>query len=279
MNEEQTPADAIAILATNGISFQDLLAKGFDARQPFTEDVFAPIAEEYGFDPNGVATARICLNVGAHLAAKEAKWFATTLPKVRKRLAAIKRQSRALKKSLHVLDDEDLYSLNEAAVSNELASNTDLMRLYGEEPVPPSASVSWDGERATLNRPEDASVALIDFEIGLSALEDAMNMSLHVAGLGKKGRRKDATLEPLFLCGFQMFENFTDKEFKLDWFKKIQPASDGARFCVDIARVFDNEIKPTQIVSAANAARKLSVKVTNLEEGLDFAKYYSKQIR
>jgi hypothetical protein len=279
MDKEQFLVEAGTALASIGIDLKALMSDGFDPERPFTEDLFSNIAKSYAFDSNGVATARLVFNIAVQMSAREAKWTATHLPKVRTKFEAVREHSLALQRALQDLNEEDLYVANEATIAQGYASNPETMRLFETEPKPPSASVEWDGNRATLVRPGQEPLNFDELTRILNAIDEAMALSLRAAGKGKIGRREDATLEPLLLTAFQMYEQFTGKIFSLQWHSDNSPISEAACFCVDIVRVVDRKIPSSKIVSAANEVRKLSHKVSNLEEGLDFANQYSKRSR
>lgn len=279
MDEEQFLAEATEMLAANGIDLPELITNGFDHHKPFTEEAFATIAETYGFIPVAIPMARLLLNVAAHLSNSEAKWAATDLPKVRKKLSAVQKHARALQKALRYLDEEDLYVANQASIAMKYATNTALLDMIDETALEPSPAISWNGHKSALNRPNADPLDLNDLLASLEALDQAMDLSLRVAGKGKTGRRENATLDPLLTIALQVYENFTGKRWSLLWNEKNEPFSEAARFCVDVVAVYDTGMISSRIVSSSVETRKKSYKVSNLEELPDFIRHYSERSR
>lgn len=279
MDEEQFLADATATLAANGIDLPELIANGFDRHKPFTEEAFAPIAETYGFIPAAIPMARLLLNVAAHQSSLEAKWAATDLPKVRKKLSAVQKHCRALQKALRDLDEEDLYAANQASIAMTYATNAALLEMVGEIALEPSPTIAWNGQKAALERPNADPLDLDDLLTLLEALDQAMDVSLRVAGKGKTGRRENASLDPLLTIALQVYENFTGKRWSLLWNEKNEPFSEAARFCVDVVEVFDTGMIASRIVSTSVETRKKSYKVNSLEQLPDFIRHYSERSR
>jgi hypothetical protein len=279
MDNQQLPIDAKETLSGMGIDLEVLAASGNDLHKPFTEAVFAPIAEKYGFQPDGISIARLILNVAVGLYRLEAKWTATNLSKVRKKLAAVEKHSRALRQALQDLDEEDLYTANQASIAQGLATNPDTMGMLGKALIVPSPSLTWDGQEAALKHPDHDPLPLSELTATLESLDQAISLSQHIARKGKTGRREDATLEALLFAAFQMYENFTGKRFTLDWHKDNAPNSEGAYFSVDIVRVFDSKIPASKIVSTSTDIRKVFIKVSDLEEARSFVSHYSERFR
>ncbi|MEX3014994.1 hypothetical protein [Gymnodinialimonas hymeniacidonis] len=279
MDEEQFLADATQALAASGIDLRQLITNGLDHHKPFSDEVFAPIAETYGFIPESFAMARLLLNVAAHLSKSEAKWAATDLPKVRQKLSTVQKHGRALQKALRDLDEEDLYAANQASIAMTHATNASLLEMIGETALEPSSTIAWNGQKAVLERPNTDPLDLDDVLASLDALDQAMEVSLRVAGKGKKGRRENATLDPLLTIALQVYENFTGKRCSLLWTEKNEPLSEAARFCVDVVEVFDTGTVPSRIVSSSAETRRKSYKVSSLEELPDFIRHYSERSR
>ena len=260
MNETQMLNDAQNALAGLGIDLSALFANGFSPFEPFTDDLLAPIAQRYGFLPDSILTVQIVLNVAVAISSFEAKWTSSDLPKVRKKFEAVKKHSRALHDALQDLDEEDFYAANEAAGGQAYASNAETMRLCDMDPMEPTASLAWDGSRATLQRPEEKPLDLDELTKMLNAVNQAMDLSLRYAGKGKTGRPKDGTLEALLVSAFQIYEHFSGKAFTLQWHDDNSPISEAACFCTDIVRVFDDKIPLAKLCRPQTPSAKILLK-------------------
>lgn len=256
-----------------------MAARGIDPQQPFTEATFKPIAAMYGFPPETTYIARFTLNYAVALSNTEAKWTATNLPKVRKKLEAVEKHCRALQAALQDLDEEDFFAARYASIAQDFATDPELMGLFGESALEASPTITWDGTDAALERPFEAPLALNELSAWLEALNQALAVAQKVARKGKLGRREDATLDALIGCALQVYENFTGKRFSLQWNERNEAISEAARFCVDVVNVFDDTISPSKIVSASIQTRKNSIKVSDLEEVPDFVDHFSKRSR
>lgn len=256
-----------------------LAEQGINANEPLTEEVFAPIAKRYHFIPGSEGTARIVLNIAIAKSRVEVKLTATDLTKVRRKFEAVTKRAAALRRALEGLDADDLFVADHAALCQKFAADPETMEIKGEQPKDPSAVLFLENANVVLSSHDGAGMSLEEFNSTLDALTEAMTLSLKVAGKGRKGRPKDASLEGPLMVAYQMYVNFTGKLFTLDWHSDSSPLSDAASFCVEFVRVFDGRSPDSKIASMARQVKEKSIKVSNLEEVDEFISHFSERSR
>ncbi|WP_224815174.1 hypothetical protein [Hasllibacter sp. MH4015] len=268
-------SDKSAFLQLVGI----LAEKGVDAEKPICAETFETIAVRYGFSEEHLEEARLAINVAIAFAEVDVRIAAISLTRTRAKFEAVCKHSQALQEALDDLNEEDLFLADHAADCQVLAADEEIAHFADSAPLKPVTALSDGEEGFVLLRPDGQSLPLEELSAGLKDLRQAMEISLKVAGKGRRGRTRDASLEGPLMAAYQIYVNLTDKPFTLQWHSDNAPISDAACFCVDIVRAFDTSSPASKIVSMADEVRKKSIKVSNSQEFEKFLAHFSKRSR
>lgn len=242
-------------------------ASGADQDKPFTEELFQPIAEKYGLAPEAVFVARLQLNLACNLPDPPPR-----SPEVTTKLAQIHKLSSALQTELANLDDDVVEELNAIGEAQRLMQALDTFPGSDEDGAGRFIRTVIAPGEASYREAGPLTQSVLQ---GLAGLNELL---LSAEAEAKTGRPEDDQLDLLFEAAFQVFENFCDRKFTLDWHQG-RPVSLAAQYCVDVAAIAAPHATASSVRTAARKVRERSFKVHNLRKASVYVENLRKQKR
>ena len=243
---------------------------GADPEQPFTADVFAPIARRYGFLDALTPVLRFALNFAAN-----GTGFEKSYPEARKELCALRRTIKKLDSQIDTIGLETSFLVERASACQKLKPNLDILQSGDFESIPEMSLTSFK----TIAQTNREGLALIEELSELSAKLDCYLETAERVARGQGGRPANEDLELLLLAAYQAYVNGTGAPFTLDWHTDDATLSNAARFCVDVVSVAFPDVSFAQVRTVSRRVREKSIPVSNMQNAATFLASFNKRDR
>ena len=248
-----------------------------DLSPPFTIQNFEPIRARYDISEDSAVMALELLNEAAIHSNFQSALQRASRAETRKKLQQIQKFSRSVLEQIVTLDSEiELLFSTAFDLSKLMPHMTDniLEQTKPEKSIERSCT-----EFEKFEGFNELNELLSSTTKQLRQLDDLSTKAFKLAGGNSKGRPKDESLDDFLGTAFQVYENFANKPFTLEWHSDGQPISEAACYCVDLVNVFRPEVTLPKIATTARKIRETHLKVSELQEISKFLDHFHKRSR
>ena len=243
----------------------------------FTAENFEPIRARYDISEDSAVMALELLNIAAIRSNLQSDVQRASSAETRRRLKKIQKFSRSVLEQIDTLDSEIELLFSTAFDLSKLMP--DLPENILDQTKPENSNEFSQTEFETFEGFNEVKELLSSTCRQLRQLDDISTKAFNLAGGNSKGRPKDKSLDDFLGTAFQVYINFANKPFTLEWHSDGQPISEAACYCVDLVNVFRPEVTPSKIATTARKIRETHIKVSELQEISKFLDHFHKRSR